>query len=414
MKPTFKLLCRLLFVLSLSSSALAIAEETPLLLHAARVFDGTTLRTNTSVLINGGKITQIDNRDAFKNSTAKVIDLGDATLLPALIELHAHLAYQHIPADTVLRHGIGTLRDVGGVVHPPYGGDGSLRVLTSGQIITAPDGYPIPNMGADNLAIPVATEDQARQTVRDLINGGAVIIKIALEPGNEAGAPWSAGHHHGHSAPAEQPHHAKHGEHDKPAHTMPLLSEAIVKAIVDEAHQHQRKVTAHLAETKGVKIALSAGVDEWAHIPCDAIPEPLLKQAVAQNVKIVTTFDTLSKCSGVAHNAHTWAALGGGFLYGSEIAHPDIPWGVDAQELNLMMHLAKLPPLEVLHTATAKAGEYLNIPLLGTLQSGAPADLIAVRGDVMHNFKPLEYPDLVISGGKIVVNHFDEVKKSGF
>ncbi len=395
-----KSLARLLLILSLFISASAIAEETPLLLHAARVFDGTTLRTNTSVLISNGKIIKIDQREAFKSTVATVIDLGDATLLPGLIELHAHIGFQHIPEDTVLRHGITTLRDVGGTVHQPYGGDGSLRVLTSGQIITAPNGYPIPTMGADNLAIPIASEAQARQTVRDLINGGAVVIKIALETGNEIGAPWSSGgHHHGHSNPAE------HGKHP---HAMPLLSKAIVKAIVDEAHQHNRNVTAHLAEPKGVTIALSAGVDEWAHTPCDAIPETLLKKAIAQGVKIVSTLDTLSKCSGVAHNAHTWAALGGEFLYGSEIAHPDIPWGIDAQELNLMMQLAQLSPLEVLHIATAKAGQHLNIPLLGTLQSGSPADLIAVKGDAMHNFKPLEYPDLVISGGKIIVNHFEK------
>ncbi|MDD1609744.1 MAG: amidohydrolase, partial [Methylococcaceae bacterium] len=145
----------------------------------------------TSVLITKGQITQIDNREAFKATVATVIDLGDATLLPGFIELHAHLDFRHIPADTVLRHGITTLRDVGGTVHQPYGGEGSLRVLSSGQIITAPNGYPIPNMGAENIAIAVATETQARQTVRDLIKGGAVIIKVALEPGNEVGAPWT-------------------------------------------------------------------------------------------------------------------------------------------------------------------------------------------------------------------------------
>jgi imidazolonepropionase-like amidohydrolase len=386
----------LLFIFSLLLGAsLVSANDNPaLLIHAQRVFDGNSLKTNTSVLISNGKIVQVAPRDTFKTTTAKVIDLGDATLLPGFIELHAHLTFRHVPANTVLRHGITTLRDVGGVVHTPYGGDGSLRVLTSGQIITVPNGYPIPQLGADNIAIAVANETQARQTVRDLIAGGAVIIKVALEPGNEAGAPWTSGHHHAHS------------EHSKSPHTLPLLSESIVKAIVEEAHQQGRKVTAHLAESKGAKIALAAGIDEWAHMPCDAIPDSLLKKAVMQAVTIIGTLDTLSKCSGVAHNARTWTALGGKLLYGAEIAHPDIPWGINAQELNLMMHLAHLSPLEVLQSATSKAGQQLNIPLLGTLQTGAAADLIAVQGDVTQNFKRLEYPDLVVSGGKVVVNQF--------
>jgi imidazolonepropionase-like amidohydrolase len=391
-----KLFNCLLFILSLllGASLVFANENQALLIHAQRVFDGTSLNTDTSVLISNGKIVQVAPRDTFKTTTAKVIDLGDATLLPGFIELHAHLRFQHVPAETVLRHGITTLRDVGGVVHAPYGGDGNLRVLTSGQIITAPNGYPIPQLGADNIAIAVANETQARQAVRDLIAGGAVVIKVALEPGNEAGAPWTSGHHHAHA------------EHSKSPHTLPLLSEAIVKAIVEEAHQQGRKVTAHLAESKGAKIALAAGIDEWAHIPCDAIPDSLLKKAVAQHVTIIGTLDTLSKCSGVAHNASTWTALGGKLLYGAEIAHPDIPWGIDAQELNLMMHLAHLSPLAVLQSATSKAGQQLNIPLLGTLQTGAAADLIAVQGDATQNFKRLEYPDLVISGGKVVVNQF--------
>lgn len=361
-------------------------ESTALLLHADRVFDGNTLRNNASVLIEQGKIIQIDTPEAFKNSTAQRIELGDATLLPSLIDLHTHISFQKIPENTVLQHGIGTVREVGGVLHPAHGGDGSLRVLSAGQILTSPNGYPIPQLGADNLAIPISNEQQARSTVRQLIDGGAVIIKIALEQGGEHGAPWNHGH-------------ASHK-------AMPLLSENIVKAIVDEAHQQQRKVTAHLAEKKAVTIALNAGVDEWAHTPCDAIPEALLKKAVQQGVTIVSTIDTLSHCHGVLQNAHTWAKLGGKLLYGAEIAHPDIPWGVDAQELKLIMHTTNLSALQVLQTATSKAGAYLNIPLLGTIQHGAPADLIAVKGDAMLNFKSLEYPSLVISGGKIVLNQF--------
>jgi len=159
-----------------------------------------------------------------------------------------------------------------------------------------------------------------------------------------------------------------------------------------------------VAETKGVSIAIKAGVDEWAHTPCNAIPKALLKKAVAQQVKMVTTLDTLSKCTGLAQNASTWAALGGEFLYGAEIGHSDIPWGIDGQELMAMKHQANLSVLDVLRSATSKAGEYLNIPLLGTLQAGAPADMIAVLGDPLESLKILEYPSFVMSGGKIILS----------
>ncbi|MDD4906883.1 MAG: amidohydrolase family protein, partial [Methylobacter tundripaludum] len=128
---------------------------------------------------------------------------------------------------------------------------------------------------------------------------------------------------------------------------------------------------------------------------------------VSQQVKAITTLDTLSKCTGAARNARAFAALGGELLYGAEIAHPDIPWGIDAQELMAMMHLANMQPIEALRSATSKSGRYLNSPLLGTLQPGAPADMIAVQGDPVHAFKILEYPDLVMSGGKVVLNNFE-------
>jgi imidazolonepropionase-like amidohydrolase len=233
-----------------------------------------------------------------------------------------------------------------------------------------------------------------------LIDGGAVVIKVALEPGGEAGAPWMSDHHH-----AGQESSSHKAAHSKKA--WPLLSEAIVQAIADEAHKQGRKVTAHIGEAKGAKIAIEAGIDEWAHMPCDIIPDALLKKAMAQNVKIVTTLDTLSKCPGVAHNINTWATLGGEFLYGAEIAHPDIPWGIDAEELISMMHMANMQVIEVLRSATSKSGQHLGIPLLGTIQAGAPADMIAVKGDPTHALKILEYPDLVISGGKILVNNFE-------
>ena len=62
--------------------------------------------------------------------------------------------------------------------------------------------------------------------------------------------------------------------------------------------------------------------------------------------------------------------------------------------------------IKVLKAATSGAGEHLGLAPLGTLTSGAPADLIAVRGNPIEKFKLLEYPDLVMSGGRVIVNNF--------
>jgi len=73
-----------------------------------------------------------------------------------------------------------------------------------------------------------------------------------------------------------------------------------------------------------------------------------------------------------------------------------------------MMSVARMQPLDALRAATSKAGRQLNIPLLGTLQAGAPADMIAVKGNPVETPKILEYPDLIMSGGKIAVNNFEK------
>ena len=188
----------------------------------------------------------------------------------------------------------------------------------------------------------------------------------------------------------------------------PMSSLETVSAIVTEAHRLGKRVTAHIGEGQGAALALAAGVDEWAHVPCAEVDEAVLRQAVRQKVKVVTTLDTMSHCSRVFANAAILANAGAHFLYGAEIAHTDVPWGIDAQELQLMHHVAGMSALDVIKAATSEAGIELGMAPLGTLSPGAPADIIAVRGDPFKDFKLLEYPDLVVSGGRIVVNQFSK------
>ena len=180
-----------------------------------------------------------------------------------------------------------------------------------------------------------------------LVEGGAAVIKIALEPGGEPGAPWSEGHH----ASAPPP--------------WPMAPLETVTAIVVEAHRLGKLVTAHIGENSGAAITLAAGVDEWAHIPCSELDDALIEKAARQKVRVVTTLDTLSHCAGVFANARKLAKAGVSFLYGAEIAHTDVPWGVDARELELMRHVTAMSDVEILRAATSDSGKELGLEPLG-------------------------------------------------
>lgn len=409
------------FGLSFNSMAQSDPNDMPRrnhcrLLTADRVFDGFDLLENAAVLFKGGKIVRVGDQNQLSGLCDSEINLGDATILPGFVESHAHLAIQNIPHEKVLKHGITTARDTGGPLRKPMGGNGALRVLSAGPIIQAVDGYPLNIFGHhadghhhpyDAVGIAVATVAEAEKVVEDLVAGGSTIIKIALEPGGETGAPWMSSHGHG----------------EPPRTPWPLLSPDIIKAIVTKAHSLNRRVAAHVGENIGVELALEGGVDEWAHIPCAEIREDLLHRAVAQNVTFITTIDTLSACTGVHTNTHKLAHImahntdtKSKFIYGSETGHDNVPWGINGEEMSLMLHLTSgedidfMDVLKVFKAATSEAGKNLNDPLLGTLSKGAPADIIAVRGNPFLRFKLLEYPDLVISGGHFIVNDFKKNK----
>ncbi len=376
------------------------------ILTAKRLFDGINFpQENMAVLIQERKVVRVDTPAALNTLCANRYNLGDATILPGFIESHAHVTFQNVSKEAVLKHGITTVQDTGGPLLPVSGGQGALRLLSVGPILQAPTGYPLNIFGGtggyDKIGYPVESVAQAQEVVQHLIDGGATAIKIALEPGGEIGAPWM------------QPH-----DGPVPPTPWPMLSEAITKAIVDKAHALGKRVIAHVGEEQGFTRALNAKVDELAHMPCAPISEDLLQRAVTQGVTFVTTVDTLSSCAntatqmGIHSNMMSLAKKGAKFIYGSEVAHDNVPWGINGEELHMMLHLTSGGAIDfpkvvnVIKSATSTAGARLGIPGLGTLSAGAPADIIAVRGNPFVRFKLLEYPDLVISGGQTVVNNF--------
>lgn len=354
-------------------------------IRADLVFDGKRVLEHHAVMIAHDRIASVVPCDELRFS-GRIVDVA-GTLLPGFIDLHTHVVLDQTPQDTLLRHGITTVRDTGSpLAQLSAVSSGRLRVLAAGPILTAPGGYPIPVFGRD-VALEISNVAAARSAVRLLADHCVALIKIALEPGGSPGAPWSA-------------------HHSTPGPPWPMLSLPIVDAIVNEAHAHGLTVAAHLSGREGAALALDAGVDEWAHVPCDPLPDDLIARAGSAGVRVISTLDTQSRTVGVFQNATRLIEAGVRLLYGTDLAHPDVPWGIDAFELQLMLHTAKgaLTPSDVLSAATARAGEHLGLAPLGQLVEGAPADLIAVRGNALDRFKLLEYPDLVVSGGVVIVD----------
>jgi imidazolonepropionase-like amidohydrolase len=243
------------------------------------------------------------------------------------------------------------------------------RALFAGPIISVADAYPEVGYGRA-IARNVASVADARRAVREIADAKADVIKIALD--SDRGG-------------------------------LPMLSVPEIRAIVEEAHAHDLEVTAHAEWNDGVQRAIDGGVDELAHVPCGA-DERQLRTLVQRHVAIVATFEAIQikygSCQGVGAQ---FLSLGGRLLYGTDVySNPWIQVGIDVEELGLMKS-AGMKPEAILRAATADAGEELRLEPLGTLVEGAPADLIAVRGDARAFRRDMASPLLVMTAGRLRV-----------
>jgi imidazolonepropionase-like amidohydrolase len=232
-----------------------------------------------------------------------------------------------------------------------------------------PGGYPTQFLGG-RIAGVVRNVPEARAIVRRLAREGATVIKVAVERGGSRH--W------------------------------PVLSPAQLTAIVDQAHALGLPVTAHVSTMADARRAFDAGVDEFAHMPCFGDDPTLMHDLVVAGVEIVGTLDVRQGRCPVVSVARAFVRAGGTLLYGSDYPNEGIPTGLDVNELRLMVR-AGLSTKEALTNATARAGEQLGVDKLGTLTVGAPADVVAVRGNPFVELELLSVPALLVVRGVLVI-----------
>ena len=378
---------------------------------------------NAVIVIDSGRITSVTSGGKLP-AAARMYDLGNATVLPGLIDVHTHLSGEshdyytdlfrrspidaavraHVYAKRTLEAGFTTVRDVGapelidvalrnaineGVVEGP-------RMLVATLALSATGGHGDLNgfspyihfQQMSNIADGV---DEVRKAVRVNVKYGADWIKVLASAGVLS---------------------------EEEAVGAPQYSQEELDAIVAEATAWGRKVAAHAHGAEAIKRATRAGVASIEHgglvdeegvrlmkehgtylVPDIYTDAYILEHGKELGLpdKIIEKERQLRKAQNV--NWRRAIAAGVKMAFGTDAGV--YPHGTNARQFKYLLELG-LTPLQTIQMATSNAADLLGWPdRVGTLAPGAWADLIAVRGDPLGDVTVLERPAFVMKGGTV-------------
>ncbi|MDQ6941600.1 MAG: amidohydrolase family protein [Candidatus Eremiobacteraeota bacterium] len=404
----------------------ARAADGVTLLRAAGLFDGTAMRTPGVLVIRGDRILSANAGDA--GSGAAVIDLGDATLMPGLIDAHTHVAANTVvssylirseryadsvaeaallsirQAQSMLANGFTTIRDVGGgegidlalrnVI--ARGAIAGPRILASGPILSITGGHG----DANDLPPYVSVEHDIesgiafgpygfRQRVREHVKRHVDLIQIVATGGV-----------------------LSYGD----AFDVPQFNLDEVQATVDEATKFGLHVAAHAHGDRGIRVAVDGGVHSIEH--GTGVGDATLRAMKDRGTALVPTIWALDSIlqpgnpNKIPQNgldkAHQAALLRNEGMQRALAASAKIVFGTDAgvfphRENNkdfALLQAMGMRPLDLLRSATSHAADMIGTKDRGRLAPGLLADVVAFNGDPSANTALLEKaPALIMMGG---------------
>jgi imidazolonepropionase-like amidohydrolase len=405
------------------AEAAGSAAGLPLVIRNGTIIDGTGAEPipDGIVIVEGERIVAVGrDADIAVPSEAQVIDAEGGTILPGIIDSHVHTTWSPEVRRRFLEVGVTSVCDLGSPIEhmgdfeeDTWNGGPVARGFRAGPIVTAPGGLPDAVLH-EGLNYEVGTSEEARRGVADLVGRGADVIKVYLQRTAD----------------------------NKP---YPMLDEAVLKAIVEEAHARDVIVRAHVTKLDLLPIALDCGVDVVEHVPKpDLSDEGIMRELQGSdnpladlfNLIVVAEYDTLlPRMAGQRVVMVPTLARGLGRWYGSEEATPGqrvladgaveivrrfhsaggvIALGTDynsggeglrpdmfLREIQLL-HAAGLTPMEVIEAATKHAARVCGHgDNLGTIEVGKLADILIVDGDPVADLGALERVVLVVKGGKL-------------
>ena len=421
-------------LLSLGLAARAQESTAIHVVRAARLIDTKNGRVvnNPIVLINGDRIQAVGRSGEVSiPSGSKVLDLGGATLLPGLIDLHTHLndepefhgvAFHTLSAPRMaiigakgarmtLDVGFTTVRNVGSSHYADValrdginaGDVPGPRMQVSGPMIGSTGSHcdytylaPEFHYADEGVANGVPA---VQEKVREVLKYGADWVKFCA-----SGGVFSQG--------------------DLPDDVQFSPEEMV--AIVEEGHRHGKKVAAHAHGTRAIIEAVKAGVDTIEHgsvLDDEAIR--LMKEHGTYLVADIYDDDFIlqhgkeygytdenlakEKMLGQKQRDSFRRAVQAGVKVGYGTDTGSIPFGQNGKQFFYMVKYG-LTPMQAIQSATTWAADVMNwSDRIGSLEPGKYADLIAVTGNPIEDITTLERVPFVMKGGQVVK---DEISSS--
>jgi imidazolonepropionase-like amidohydrolase len=419
-----------LIALLIASAATLAAQTTPpstIVIRAARLIDGTGAAPlmPASVVVRGDRIDAVGTGLSTPPG-ARVIDLGTATILPGMIDLHTHLTSSGVHwedelvkttpgqatlhgaynARITLLAGFTTCRDMGptwpytdidlrkaidqGLVPGP-------RLMVAGNYVSATGGAGDARQFSIYVDVPIVQNladgvDAIRHVVRTNLKNGADFIKILA-----TGAVLSKG-----TPPGAQ-----------------QYSEEEIRVAVEEAARWGRHVAAHAHGTDGIKAAIRAGVrtiDHGSMMDAEAVellrahhayfvPTLYTSESIAINPNVPESEKERSRQIKELKDRSFQMVLKAGLPIGFGTDAAVIPHGQNARELSYRVRLGE-SPMAAIVAATHTSAEIMGwSDRVGTIEKGKFADVIAVAGDPLRDVSELERVSWVMKGGVIYKDH---------
>ena len=395
------------------------------MLHAARLLQidtGALLRPG-EILVEGDRIRAV-GASVDHPPGARIIDLGDATLLPGLIDAHVHLflhpgaedlqtVEESVPWRTILAEqaakadllaGFTAERDMG--TEGAGSADTAVRDAIDQGLIPGPrlrvSGNAIDILGGHEDAIHYNPAQRVLSNA-DYANSIDQLIEVMRDQ-HKDGSDFAKIYETG-------PDRMIDGE----LHTPYQYTEAQLAAVVEEAHRLGTGVAVHAMGEPGTLYAAQAGVASIDH--ATQLSDETMRLMREKQIPAVPTFTIFEyfaqHASSPAAAARERALLdykigefkrqvaaGIPFAVGSDVG--PFPHGTQARELELMVRYG-MKPLAVLQADMIEGARLLGwADQIGQLKPGYLADIIAVPGNPLEDISAVERVSFVMKGGVVV------------